>query len=218
MSPKAPLPSGISLVDAEMAARQAFLTVIEGAHGLSKLSVRRIQAYLTDPVWRAAYELDINGAIPFESGLMLLGARIIRVSEFTVRRGRYAGHPLEFVEFTDSGLQFLEACAAFEDEDCPHREAVFACLSSYLVIDRGNGIVATRSLLEVAVEIDDWELLSRHRPLRGDTRFGLSFSHVKPPEIIASEEDREEMFEYCSDWPGERSGFAVIDLSSAKSG
>lgn len=217
MSPKTPLPSGVSLVDAEIASRQAFATAIEGAHGLSKLSVRRIQAYLNDPVWRAAYELNINGAIPFESGLMLLGARMIRVCEFTVRRGRYAGHPLEFVEFTDIGLQYLESCASFEDKDCPHREAVFACLSSYLVIDRGNGIVATRSLLEVAVEIDDWELLSRHRPLRADTRFGFSFSHVKPPEITASEEDRAEMFEYWSDWPGERSGFALIDLSGPKS-
>lgn len=218
MLPEAPLPSGISLVDAEIAARKAFSTAIESAKGLSKLSVRRIQAYLTDPVWRAAYELNINCATSYESGLMLLGARIIRVSEFTVRRGRYAGYPLEFVDFTDIGLQYLEACAAFEGKDCPHREAVFACLGSFLVIDRGSGIVATRSLLEVAVEIDDWELLSRHRPLRGDARFGLSFSDVKHPEMIVSAEDREEMFEYCSDWPGERSGFAVIDLSDPKSG
>jgi hypothetical protein len=217
MFSEAPLPSDISLVDAEMSARRAFNAAIESVKGLSKLAVRRIQAYLNDPVWRAAYELRINGATSFESGLILLGARMIRLGNLTVRTGRFRGYPLEFAEFTDYGLQYLNACASFEGEDCPHREAVFECIGSYLVIDRGNGIVATRSLLEVAVEIDDWELLSRHRSLADDIRSGGIFADMKPPKVIASEEDWEEMFEYCSDWPGERSGFAVVDLSGSKS-
>ncbi|PYF09249.1 hypothetical protein C8J30_110123 [Rhodobacter viridis] len=199
------------LVEAEIAARQAFDARIAREPGFSALARKRVSRYLDNPIWRGLVELHLNGATSFEHGLMLRGAGLLRPARFFVLAGDLAGRELDCVEFTDLGLEQLHGTLSFKGADDPCREAIYRAVSSYLVIDRGNGIVATRSALEVALEIDDRDLLSRACSLVSGCPMALP-----PPARSkgATEEDWMEMAEFFSNGDDDRRGAAIIDLAA----
>uniref|UniRef100_A4WQQ1 Uncharacterized protein n=1 Tax=Cereibacter sphaeroides (strain ATCC 17025 / ATH 2.4.3) TaxID=349102 RepID=A4WQQ1_CERS5 len=174
--------------------------------------MKRSIQYLTDPLWRPLVELEINGATSYEGALMLAGAGLVTSVSFVARSGRERGRSVPFVDFTDLGRECLNEYLCFSGKEDPCREALFQAIGSYLVVDRGSGIVATRSLLEVALEIDDWDILKRIRHLGTGCPFGMSYE-VQPQDQAVTEEERMEMSQFFSDWDEERLGAKLIDLS-----
>lgn len=200
------------LYEADVAAKSAFLEAIRQKGGSKGLNLKRSIQYLTDPLWRPLVELEINGATSYEGALMLAGAGLIISSSFVVRNGRAGGCSAPFVDLTSAGRESLDEYLRFSGKGDSCREALFQAIGSYLVVDRGNGIVATRSLLELALEIDDWDILKRVRHLGTGGPFGMSHE-VRPQDQAITEEDRMEMSQFFSDWDEERLGAKLIDLS-----
>lgn len=85
---------------------------------------------------------------------------------------------------------------------------LFRCASKI-----GNGIVATRSLLDVAIEIEDRDLLRRVMSL-ANCDPAIDHETLDRVPTGASEQDRMEMADYYGSDDDDRRGAAIIDLSA----
>lgn len=201
------------LVEAEIAARKAFDARLAEEPGLTDLCRRRIARYLQDPIWRGMAEIALNGVTSFEHGLMLRGAGLVRPAKFAKCHSALSDAYIACVECTDRGLEYLQDALSFGPDEDPARDAIIRAIMSYLVIDRGNGIVATRSLLDVAIEIDDRDLLRRVMSL---ANCNPAIDHETLDRVLtgASEQDRMEMADFYGSDDDDRRGAAIIDLSA----
>lgn len=167
---------------------------------------KRVSRYLRDPFWRPLLELDFNGCTSYENGLILKAAGYIRVGTFIGRVHSVRGMHIECIEFTDEGLNQLHYYHSNTHLDEPLLD-LFNAIQNYAVVDRGAGIVATRSLLEPALEYEDGEILGRVCSLvrAGDSLFG-------PFSRRISEQERMDYMALVSDMDVERTGAAVIEF------
>jgi hypothetical protein len=197
----------LSIIEATKNSHSKFWNNLFLNSALSPTERKRAQNIISDPFWRPLCELEVNGATTYEGALLLFSSNLIRPTSFRVRRGNSAGSFVECVDFTDAGLQLFNEYAGHEGDDSL-REKLINSLMCYAAMDLGNGIVARRSAVEGAIEIDDDEFLSR---LRSITAGSYAFSGFEAG-LSATLEERFEILQYVTGWDGERTGAEIICL------
>lgn len=200
-------PLALSIIEATKNSHTHFWNNLFINSELSLTEQKRALNVISDPFWRPLCELEVNGSTTYEGALLLLSSNLIRPTSFRVRRGNAAGSFVECVDFTDAGMQLFNEYAGHECGDSL-REKLINSLMCYAAMDLGNGIVARRSAVEGAIEIDDDEFLSR---LRSVTVGSYPFSGFEAG-LSATSEERFEILQYVTGWDGERTGAEIIRL------
>lgn len=127
--------------------------------------LRRIKRMLADPLLRTILELLENGATSYEGALKLKGRGFLETRKLIARRGPFKEEELEYVLLTDEACSYahrwLFGKAEGAEPDLNPAEALLTSIRRYLVVDTGSGIVVGRDVLEVAIDLDDMEILGR---------------------------------------------------------
>lgn len=175
----------------------------------------RLRRYLSDPFLRGICELRCNGATDFQSALSLKQAGMIEVDLFCARQLDFENKSIQVVRLNSAGLSYLASFGhQYQYDEEPDRpfdafDALVAGVCSYICIDRGNGIVVTRDLAEVSLDLYDGDVLARTMNLST-----LDKQFHSPLQKLATKEDRldvEDAWSYS--FALGRTGAAVIDLS-----
>lgn len=203
------LPPALSIIEATRSSYVHFHDNLFLNSNLSSTDQKRARNIIADPFWRPLCELEVNGSTTYEGALLLLSSKFIRPATFRVRRGQAAGTFVECVDFTDAGSQVFQDYAGSEDGD-ELRGRLINSLMCYAAVDAGNGIVARRSAIEGAIEIDDDEYLLK---LRAITSGRYSFSGYEAG-LSATVAERFETLEFVTGWDGERTGAEIIQLGA----
>lgn len=205
-----PIPiQALSIVEATTISYEKFHENLFLRSALTASERRRALKIILDPFWRPLCELEVNGTTTYEGALLLLSSRFIHSKTFQVRHGHAVGSFIEYVDFTDAGLQLFSEYAGQEYDD-GLRERLINSLMCYAAIDNGNGIVARRSAIEAAIDIDDEEFLIRLRSVSVGT---YSFSGFEAG-MTATLAERTEALAFVSGWDGERTGAEIVQLGS----
>lgn len=125
-----------------------------------------IRAMLADPVLRPMLELNENGATNYENALMLASLGFLASKTERITTGQFTGARVQCVSLTDNGRQYIsnwqvEMQSIHTDATPNPFDVLLRFIRSYLVIDRGSGIVATTRVAKVALELNDKRILSR---------------------------------------------------------
>lgn len=184
-----------------------------------KLLVKRLLRFVDDPFLRPITELLHNGATSYERALVLKERRFLDVREFVARAGPLEGEMIEIVRLTDAALLFAEEASELPDDDSfdlpfDAFEAFLEGIRGYLAIDRGNGIVVTRDLAEVALDLEDGDLLNRLMSLK---RYERQVRYCLPSNATPAFRLEAERYWSSSDGP-KRGGAHIIDLANLQHG
>ncbi|NSY38131.1 hypothetical protein [Leisingera sp. ANG59] len=174
----------------------------------------RTRRYLSDPFLRPICELKCNEATDFQSALLLKQVGMVEIDTFVTRQLEFHNQVMLVVRLTHKALSYLEEFSHqnHEDENSPAPfdafDALVSGVCSYLCIDRGNGIVVTRDLAEVALDLHDVDVLSRTMNLTSLNRqFDFSLQR------FATETERLEVEDHWScSYNLHKNGAAVVDL------
>ncbi|MEX1663742.1 hypothetical protein AB4874_19390 [Thioclava sp. 15-R06ZXC-3] len=174
----------------------------------------RLRSMLADPFYRPLMELDRNSATDFASALVLKQRGFIETRELTARFGELSGHRIETVEITQEGFEFLYNYHATVDSlnpdiRCDAGELMHSAVLAYMARDLGYGIVVTRDLAEVAIEIEDGDVLRRMMSLM---RFSRQLRGAPDDLVDAIEQRRDAQDYWAPRSDGERTGYQIIDL------
>ena len=166
---------------------------------------------LADPLWRPLCELEVNGATSVEGGLMLMASGLIENRPFIIRGGPAKGSTVAAVDLTERGMaQFSHYCGENgTDDKQDFMSSLIDSLQAYAAIDFGSGLIATRSMIEGAIDFDDWDLLKRLKQIPYDAP--LLSGSLPPTKNVRA--PRRNYLQYVAGWDGVRTGSEIISLS-----
>lgn len=138
------------------------------------------RAILGDPVLRSILEFRENGATDLEGALMLKALGFLEQDSFQIGDGPLRGQRMQFAELNKRSeicLDRWKSRLEFRSKDFADPLVLFLnCIRSYLAIDRGSGIVLSRRVAEVALDVFDRGVLGRSVFLDYDIlQFDLEF-------------------------------------------
>ncbi len=125
-----------------------------------------VRAMLADPLLRPMLEINENGATNYENALMLTSLGFLASKTERITTGQFTGARLQCISLTDHGRQYIsnwqDAMQSVHTDATPHPfDVLLRFIRSYLVIDRGSGIVATTGVANFALKLNDRRILSR---------------------------------------------------------
>ena len=189
------------------AQREALMEVFDEAH-----KIGRAADFLKDSRVVPLCELILNGATLYEGAVLLLSEGFAERGSFVVRRGPLSGRTVVTFDPSPEGQSWFEDIREWKQDlfDAGLTDLV----TDTCVVDNGHGVVATRTMVEIALEIGDGALLKRlvdpAAPL--GLRQGLDIEDRVTPEARRKALD---------EWLGEsapRSGAAIVDLGGVLRG
>lgn len=178
-----------------------------------------IRSMLADPALRALMEVRENGATNYKNALVLKALGLIQPHRMTVKAGKFSGARLQYITLTQRGSVWLETwkndtkIETGERRKAPQPYDLLAKLiRSYLVLDRGCGIVVTHDVAKIALHHGDERVLGRLVFLEQ----GLLQFHLDWDSHAVTED---QWLGVQSAWSNqsnvERSGAGVIDVFEA---
>lgn len=168
---------------------------------------RRAAQIFAEPALLPLCELALNGATAYEGAVYLRQEGYAERSSFTVRRGPLAGISIVAFDLTAAGRDAFADLLEMKQDIFD--DGLMGHFQSYCVIDQGSGIVASRSLIEAALEIGDGALIERLADPAQPVHAGQGLS--LPTRIDASQR-AEALTKWVSQEGDDRSGAAILDL------
>lgn len=172
----------------------------------------RAAAFLKDPRVLPLCELILNGVTSYEGAVRLMSEGFAERDSFTVRLGPLAGRTIVTFDPSPEGQSWFDDLREWKHD--LFVAGVTDLVTDTCVVDNGYGVAATRTMVEIALEIGDGALLKRlvdpAAPL--GVHQGLEIE-----ERVTSEVHREAL----ERWLGEvvpRSGAAIVDLGGVLRG
>lgn len=201
----------ISVMQAVTAAHAEFFKEVFSDSPLTDIDQHDARKVLADPLWRPLCELEVNSATSVEGGLMLMASGLIENKPLIIQKGPAKGSTVACVELTETGMvKFSNYLGGYgTDELHDFMCSLIDSLRAYAAIDFGSGLVATRYMIEGAIDFDDWDLLKRLKHIPYDTPL---FSGSSLPTSNAQVPSRE-YIEHVAGWDGVRAGSDIISLS-----
>lgn len=189
------------------AQREVLMEVFDEAHRIG-----RAAEFLKDSRVLPLCELILNGATSYEGAVLLLSEGFAERGSFVVRRGPLSGRTVVTFDPSPEGQSWFDDIREWKQDlfDAGLTDLV----TDTFVVDNGHGVVATRTMVEIALEIGDGALLKRlvDPAAPFGVRQGLEIEERVTPEA------RREALEQ---WLGEsvpRSGAAIVDLGGVLRG
>lgn len=161
-------PSSLPITRALKRANQEFFDILFAEAEMSPVQEKTVKRFFGEPLWRPLAELEYNGLTSFENGLMLIGAGALHRSTFTIHRGPLSGRMFPAYELSEEVGAYLPFYGSAGDSMTELDDFLSDCIEmvqSYAAVDTGSGLIATRSMIEAALDFEDWDLLGRIRYL-----------------------------------------------------
>ncbi|MCI5040242.1 MAG: hypothetical protein MRY81_11220 [Donghicola eburneus] len=189
------------------AQREVLMGVFDEAHRIG-----RAADFLKDPRVLPLCELILNGATSYEGAVLLMSEGFAERGSFVARRGPLSGRAVVTFDPSPEGQSRFEDIREWKQD-------LFDAALTYLVtdtcvVDNGHGVVATRTMVEIALEIADGALLKRLVDPAAPLGVGQG---LEIEERVTPEARRKALDE----WLGEnvpRSDAAIVDLGGVLRG
>ena len=147
------------LVEIELASRHSTREIVE-RYVRDPVARRIVTRALNDQVFRGLLELQLNGCTSFRLAKVLISEEMIRATPFKARTSEFRDEECDGIEISALG----EARLWSEQEGLEENQwlgMLRGAVIGYVCIDNGQGICATRSFIETALELQDYSILKR---------------------------------------------------------
>lgn len=195
------------LVEIEEAANRSMMEILR-RHIQDPVARKIVARAIDDKVFRGLLELELNGCTSLLSAKLLNVEGVIRHTTFKGRAAGFRGTDCSAIEITEMG----EARLWSEQEGLEdNRWLGFfrGSILGYACIDFGEGICATRSYIETALELYDFAIMKRLVQLNTGVR---QFPDIQAAVEKVSDAERAAAAHWWSAVEGIERSATIVDL------